>query len=461
MKKHEQLLVSALLILLSTASALAQEILSEMPYTMENGVLMCRRIIVSFNANVIDAPKGTTIVDVQKVPINEPEVAALIDLLSSSYGAPTIRKTMPHLVWGDTIVVNKRTGQPAIVPDMSQEFAFDFPAPVPLFATLEQFKSIEVVEYAEAPISIRLELDPNDQYYLNGGQWNLNKVNSSSAWNITTGSSSIKLAIFDSPGDGDPESLTDLSGKFVGGDGGLSGSHFIFVSGVAGAKTNNANGIASLGWNTPLHGYHFSVNSESGTRLPTLIDLAATPVPEHNVDIMNFSFVTLGPQNNALTLCPTSYRSVLEAVERASGAGVVLVAAAGNDNPACGGTPYTAYPAAYDGVIAVSGTNQNDEFAEPSWNFGPFVDVSAPAWGIRTTGFVNNTYPIYHGTSFAAPLVAGLAALILSVNPAFTPDEVTSFITQTAQDLGDPSHFGYGRINAYNALLKVVDDLAV
>ena len=136
---------------------------------------------------------------------------------------------------------------------------------------------------------------------------------------------------------------------------------------------------------------------------------------------MNFSFVTLGPHTNALTFCPREYGSVGRAIARARGAGVVLVAAMGNDNPGCGGTPFDAYPAGYLGVIAVSGTDQNDEFANSTWNYGSgdtYVDVCAPAIEIRTTG-PGNDYPIWSGTSFSAPLVSGLAALILSVRPSW------------------------------------------
>jgi subtilisin family serine protease len=431
-------------------TCLAQDVLTESAYSMDHGVLMCRRVIVSFNRNVIDAQIGTEIIDTRETPIQDEDVGKLIDNLAALYGTPTIRKTMPHLVWGDTIVINRRTGQPTSVPDMSQEFAFDFPQHIPLFETIEQFNALSAVKYAEPPIQIRLTITPNDPLYLAGLQWHLYKINSASAWNITTGSSSIKIAIIDEGGGLNLEGITDLAGRITGGDGLLSGAHFVYVSGVAGARTNNERGIASLGWNTSMFGYHFSVNTESGTRLPTWIERA-----KDSVDVINFSFVTIGPHGNSLAFCPRHYQSVANAIASAHAAGVVLVASMGNDNPTCGGVPFDAHPAAYAGVIAVSGTNGDDEFANSTWNYGDYVDVCGLAVAIRTTDFIDEVYNDVAGTSFSAPLVSALAGLILSIDPSFTTDQVEQFIEQSAEDLGPTGrddHFGYGRINAYKAL---------
>jgi RHS repeat-associated protein len=139
------------------------------------------------------------------------------------------------------------------------------------------------------------------------------------------------------------------------------------------------------------------------------------------------------------------------AVRYAFDRGVVLVAAVGNDNGP------VLYPAAYDDfVLGVAATDHNDQRA-PFSNFGPEVDVAAPGVDIFSSWF-DNTYATKSGTSAAAPFATGLAALILSQNPTFTPDQVMSQIKSTSQDVnqatlpGEDDHLGSGRINAYNAL---------
>jgi subtilisin family serine protease len=160
-----------------------------------------------------------------------------------------------------------------------------------------------------------------------------------------------------------------------------------------------------------------------------------------------------------------------EAVQYAYNNGVLLVASAGND---ASSTPR--YPAAYPEVIAVSATYENDAFA--SWwgvdqygnpigsNFGSWIELSAPGVNITTTAYGSTYVHNRNGTSYSAPYVAGVAALVWSKYPNLTRDELRLHLRYTAKDLGSPGfdiHYGYGRVDAKNAVetVPVLHDLSV
>jgi hypothetical protein len=139
-------------------------------------------------------------------------------------------------------------------------------------------------------------------------------------------------------------------------------------------------------------------------------------------------------------------------------AGVVITCATGNDNGP------VLYPAAYSSLgytLAVAATNNRDERAWFS-NFGPEVDVAAPGVDIYST-YVGSGYEFFSGTSMASPHAAGVAAMLLSSNPAMTPTQVMGKIKATSEDINASSvppypskddYLGWGRINAYNAITQ-------
>jgi hypothetical protein len=131
----------------------------------------------------------------------------------------------------------------------------------------------------------------------------------------------------------------------------------------------------------------------------------------------------------------------------------VVAAAAGNN-----GKAYTNADNIY--MLTVSATDSSDALA--SWsNTGSNIDLAAPGVGIYTTG-LGGGYVSGSGTSFSAPVVAGIAALVLSVNPALTGNDVQNILKQNADDLGapgwDPS-YGWGRVNAYKAVVAAAASL--
>ncbi len=142
---------------------------------------------------------------------------------------------------------------------------------------------------------------------------------------------------------------------------------------------------------------------------------------------------------------PAVHNKIIEAYN----AGIVLVAAAGNEGDGDGSTDEYSWPAAYDEVIAVGATNSDDIIASFS-NSGPFVEVVAPGVRIRST-YKNGGYDTLSGTSMATPHVSGLIALYIAINGKQSPDTIRNWLHQNAIDLGDPGWdpvYGYGLVQA-------------
>ncbi|MHA1743657.1 MAG: S8 family serine peptidase, partial [Candidatus Heimdallarchaeota archaeon] len=165
----------------------------------------------------------------------------------------------------------------------------------------------------------------------------------------------------------------------------------------------------------------------------------------------------------SMSLGSSSPDSTLEdAVNRAYNAGIVVVAASGND-----GKNAISYPAKYANAIAVGAIDSNHNLASFS-NYGPEQEVVAPGVDIYSTmptytvtlnswwyGGLSKNYDQMSGTSMATPMVAGVCALILSANPNLSPGEVRNILHDTAVDLGTSGwdqNFGYGEVDALEAV---------
>lgn len=154
-------------------------------------------------------------------------------------------------------------------------------------------------------------------------------------------------------------------------------------------------------------------------------------------------------------------RALERAIKKVNGAGIIQVAAAGNDGPE---NNTVDYPARFEEVIAVGATDQSDMIAYFS-SRGKEVDFSAPGVRIYST-YKGYTYRTASGTSMAAPHVAGAAALVLTrplaaydvnSNGKWDQEEVKYLLSETALDLGDvgfDSVYGHGRVNVYSAMMR-------
>lgn len=292
--------------------------------------------------------------------------------------------------------------------------------------------------------------------------WAYKLANFPAAWDVSTGSVSAAVGVIDSEFFTEHPDLKDkllpgfnlspLDTQFgtyrtpdVRGTNADPQFHGTHVAGIVGAATNNVVGVSGAGYNTPI--VPVKVNFQSPSIVADVTE-AINYVVGRGVVAINMSF---GGQQ--------FHPSWQDALSRARAAGVLPVASAANDQLQRPG--FTFYPAAMDGVMAVGATTPSDQIAYFS-STGAFVDISAPGDPILSTWDVriqSNTgaagYHVEGGTSMAAPMVAGLVALMKARRPDLTPDEVESLIERTAVDKGLPGkdqNYGYGRIDAGAAL---------
>ena len=300
---------------------------------------------------------------------------------------------------------------------------------------------------------------PNDTYY-STCQWNLPQIRAPYAWAVSTGSSNVIVAVLDSGAD-----LThpDLQGQLVAGydfvnndaDPSDDKGHGTHVAGIVAARTNNGQGIAGVAWGSKIMPVKVLDWRGRGTHSQGAQGIIWAA--DQGAQIINLS---LGGESSSATL--------QNAINYAHSRGALVVASAGNDYEE--GNPVI-YPAAYPHVLAVAATGDQDEHADYS-ETGAYVDVAAPggnpsgSWDANPNHWITSSYwrgagygeyLQVAGTSQAAPHVAGLAALVWSVSPSLSNDQVEQVIEETAVDLGDPGRddvFGYGRIDAHAALVR-------
>ncbi len=228
--------------------------------------------------------------------------------------------------------------------------------------------------------------------------------------------------------------------------------HGTHVSGIIGATGNNQIGVAGVNWKTSLMSLKFLDETNRG-------DLASAIAAINYANMMRTDYdVNVRVLNNSWGQSGSPNAMLQNAIEASRGAGILIVAAAGNGNVLGQGinldeSPF--YPASYDvdNVIAVGASDAQDRLASFS-NFGAAsVDLVAPGVGIRST-LPNGRYGDVNGTSMATPFVSGAAALIWTLQPQASVGEVREAILQAVDT--HPSLSGVfataGRLNVAKAL---------
>ncbi|MFT4668249.1 MAG: subtilisin family serine protease [Cryomorphaceae bacterium] len=232
--------------------------------------------------------------------------------------------------------------------------------------------------------------------------------------------------------------------------------HGTNVTGIIGANANNNLGYAGVDWNCKL--MVCKILDQNGSGLYSWWTDAIYYAVDNGAKVINMSVGGSGFSN-----------SMQEAVDYAYNGGVTIVACMMNEN-----NQVSYYPAKYQNTIAVGATDASDIRAAPFFwssesgsNYGAHIDVVAPGNYIYGLSYSSNTnYNSYWGgTSQATPLVTGLSALLLSQDPGRTPDDIRAILRDTAEDqVGDTLedvegfdvYYGYGRVNAHQALLESV-----
>jgi subtilisin family serine protease len=296
-------------------------------------------------------------------------------------------------------------------------------------------------------------------------QWGLDTINAYEAWDISRGTHDVVVAVLDTGIDWNHPDLSsnmwndttglyhgynfvadnwvpmddnvngyDSTGKWVPNQYTYHGTH---VAGVIGAVTNNAVGMAGL---AQVRLMAVKVMNDSGEGTDYDVARGLRWAVDHGANVVCMS---LGVESQSFTL--------ESAVDYASSNGVVMVAAAGNS-----GSSVISYPALYGQVISVGATDTLNRRASFS-NFGIGLDIMAPGVDIYSTQG-GGSYHTLSGTSTAAPHVAGVAALMLSINPALTAVEIGLSINITATDIsrtGYDTSTGWGIVDAFTATESV------
>ncbi|MBQ3334592.1 MAG: S8 family serine peptidase [Eubacteriaceae bacterium] len=285
-------------------------------------------------------------------------------------------------------------------------------------------------------------------------------------WRQVNGNSPVKVAVVDT---GCNINHEDLSGRtenvideyYIKNQGTSANDlayHGTQVCGILAASTNNSKGIAGMAGtaNVKLVPYRCGGTYQDDTDLKLSCITASLKDIEDKSDIkvVNMSFGAIEGEAAAETI-----NQIQSAVARCVAKGKIMVASAGNnghDNSTHRNN--LVYPAACDGVIAVGGVSCAGG-GVTHWEGSPensSIDVVAPAYCVRST-YTGNNYTTNTGTSFAAPVVAGEAAMLLADNPNLTAAQVTELITSTASDMGASGKddtYGYGLVQFDKALAK-------
>ena len=301
----------------------------------------------------------------------------------------------------------------------------------------------------------QFDIVPNDPLYAGNQSDYYDLIDLPEAWNITTGSSSVKVAVTEevyrhSDLNANLDSVYDCSAKTVNSASSYiagKGNHGTCCAGVIGAKGNNGTGLAGVCWDVKIYSI-------------TTIDEYEEKIYR---SVSNFSRMIqyLNSQNILITSNSLKYsHQNIEAVKQSilDYRGLFISSAGNNGQEITEET--SRYPISYDceNILAVGACDVDDTIASYS-NYGEeSVDLFAPGTDIGTTSFDTSTgaekYSTPSGTSMSAPMVAGVAALIKSVNPNLSALAIKQIIIDTVDKSDEYSEkcVSGGRLNAYKAV---------
>lgn len=329
---------------------------------------------------------------------------------------------------------------------------------------VDKLNKTSIFEYCELYIIPKLTYIPSDTNASDPAKnWHLTMVNAFNGWDINKGDTNVIIGITDTGWD---ETHPDLLGNckknyadpingidddndgyidnYMGWDLGeddnsaqySTSSHGVHVAGLVAAVTDNVTGVASVGFNSKF----LPIKIADATGALTQAYQGIVYAADHGCFIINCSW--------------GSYTSGLfqkDVIDYATiNKGCLVIGACGNDN---GENKF--YPAAYDGVLTVAASEQSD-LKKNNSNYGYYVDISAPGEAMWSTNYIGG-YGYNGGTSMAAPVVAGAAALVKAQFPSYTNQQVAAQLRATADDMNplNPTYYdklGNGRLDVFDAL---------
>ncbi|MFB4160962.1 S8 family peptidase [Geomicrobium sp. JSM 1781026] len=285
---------------------------------------------------------------------------------------------------------------------------------------VSELKGEESISYIEEDIEVSISQTI---------PWGIDRVQATAAHNRGITGNGVRVAVLDTGISNHPDLNIQGGTSFVPGEPGIAdgNGHGTHVAGTIAALDNN---VGVLGVAPDVDLFAVKVLGRSGSGSISGIAQGLQWSSNNNMDVANMSLGSPSPS-------PTLER----AVNQATNSGVLVVAASGNS-----GASSIGYPARYQNAMAVGATDQNNNRASFS-QFGAGLDIMAPGVGVQST-YPGNGYRSLSGTSMAAPHVAGVAALVMSNNPAWSPAQVRSHLNQTATPIGASNQYGNGLVNA-------------
>jgi len=368
--------------------------------------------------------------------------------------------------------------------DLDNTYTFTFQQKGMEVELMDRLMGISFIEYAELSPVYYPDLLPNDYNALT--QWSLAKIGGPAAWDVTTGSEKVVIAIVDAstqtthrdlapniwvnsneiPNNGIDDDkngyIDDINGwDAADGDndpnppvGSQNHSHGTEVAGCASAVTNNNLDMASIGFSCKIMAVKAKKNVISNPQNPTRLENTLggiTYAVAANADIINMSFGG-----------PNSSQTVQNMIDLGHSKGIIFVGSSGNDS-----SNVAHFPSGYNHVISVGASNRNDRKAIFS-NWANSVDIMAPGDDVLTISYSTNGNPFttrIDGTSFSCPIVAGTIGLMKSVNPCLTLDDIETILDTTAVNIDalNPNFLtgiGSGRLDAAAAVAAAAPDAA-
>jgi subtilisin family serine protease len=283
--------------------------------------------------------------------------------------------------------------------------------------------------------------DPGYKY-----EWYIPYTKSDKAWSLVNQKREVKVAVLDT---GVDYTHPDLKNKVLVNEGyNFAGNnynvmdydgHGTHVSGIIAAEANNSIGLAGVTGNLDVKILPVKVLNSDGEGDTVSVVKGILYAVDNGADIINLS---LGIK--------TKVELIAQAIDYAKSKGVFVVTASGNDNENSDD-----FSPAGDGGYTVAAMNYNYKKASFS-DYGNSVKVAAP--GVKILSTVPGGYEAWDGTSMAAPVVSGIAAMLKAENPDLTPAQMEDVLDSTATDImyqGKDQATGYGLVNAYEAVKKV------